>query len=222
MQSFIKEQEMGKTLDLGRRIELHSMDKYCHEISLGLYRKDAGGVPRLLVHTYSSSDGADARVAFIVDALRVMLGMKNAEGRNREIVFPCGTVHLRALKRAFLDLCKLETGAELKPRPLTAHDKKADGDLTAVNVGGGAYEIRSEDGSDAGNKRAVAVARGFAKICEMTAEGDPATRIRFSCGSSHDELIGMLMFRAQNVRAAMQEEEMASTKGVLAAPSQQI
>jgi hypothetical protein len=31
----------------------------------------------------------------------------------------------------------------------------------------------------------------------------------------------MMMFRAQNVRAAMKEEEMAAGRGVLAAPSQQ-
>jgi len=212
---------MGKTLDLGQRIELHSMDKHCHDISLGLYLMETGGAPRFLVHTYADSDDARARVAYIRDALRVMLGLVAADGTSDELVFPCGAVHLRALKRAFLDLCKLETGAELIPKPLTVHDKKADGELTAVNLGDGVYEISSRDGSDAGNKRAVAVARGFAKICEMTAEGDPAVRIRFGCGSSHDELIGMLMFRAQNVRAAMQEEEMASAKGVLAAPSQQ-
>ena len=43
----------------------------------------------------------------------------------------------------------------------------------------------------------------------------------FPCKTPHDALIGMLLFRAQNVRAAMQEEEMASARGMLASPSQQ-
>ena len=212
---------MGKTLDLGRRIELHSMDKPCGDISLGLYQQDVGGAQRFLVHTYADSDEARGRAAFILEALRVMLGLETAEEDPGMLVFPCGTVHLRALKRAFLDLCKLETGAELSPKPLTAHDKKAAGNLTAVNVGEGTYEIQSEDGGDTGKQRETAIARGFGKVCEMTKDDDSATRVHFPCGQAHDEMIGMLMFRAQNVRAAMQEEEMAAAKGVLAAPSQQ-
>ena len=210
---------MGKTLDLGRRLELEPLDMHCHNISVALYERDVDGVPCFKVHTYSSADGADQRVAFLTEALRVMLGLEQAgDGYLR---FGCGQNHERALKRAFLDLCKLETGAPLEPKPLTAFDKKANGELAVASVGEGQYETRSVAGDEAGQKRAVALARGYAKLCEMEpVEGSPV-QVRFGCGHRHDALIGMLMFRAQNVRAAMQEEEQASSRGVLSAPSAQ-
>ena len=39
--------------------------------------------------------------------------------------------------------------------------------------------------------------------------------------AGHDVLMALMMFRAQNVRASMQEEELASSRGVLSSPSQQ-
>lgn len=212
---------MPKTLDSGRRIELHSMDKHCGGISIGLYAREAPDGPRFLVHTYSGMDGAAERIAFIRRALQVMAGLEPVDDAPDHLRFPCGKPHLRALKRSFLDLCKLETGADLAPRPLTVHDKKAEGRITARGLGSGAYEIVSEDGSDQGARRAVAVARGFAKLCDMGLTGDPATRVAFACGTDHDPMIGMLMFRAQNARATMREEEEAAARGALAAPSQQ-
>ena len=43
----------------------------------------------------------------------------------------------------------------------------------------------------------------------------------FACGHDHDELVGLLLGRALNVRAAMREAEAAAARGVLAAPSAQ-
>ena len=212
---------MAKTLDLGLRYELHSMDPHCHGISLALYRKDAEEVPQFLVHTYSSVEGESERVAFITRALVVMLGMEDVPGADGWIRFPCKTVHDRALKRAFLDLCKLETGSPLEPKPLTAFDKKANGNLIAVSLGDGVYEMKSEEPEEAGAKRATARSGGFLKLCEMETIEGGQNQVKFPCESSHDELIGMLMFRAQNVRAAMREAEDAASRGILAAPSQQ-
>jgi hypothetical protein len=213
---------MGKTLDLGCRVEIHSMDKWCHDISLGLYQRDIGGESQFLVYSYSSAVGTSERVAFIRQALVTMLGLESAEKEGQGwLRFPCRSEHRRTIKRAFLDLCKLETGAVLEKKPLTAYDKKAEGQLTAESLGKGRYRIRAEGDTPAMGKRTVALARGFAKLCEMEfLEGD-ATTVSFACDESHDEIIGLMMFRAQNVRAAMQEEEMAAGRGVLAPPSQQ-
>jgi len=213
---------MGKTLDLGCRIEIYSMDKRCHDISLGLYQRDLAGEPQFLVHTYSPVVGASERVAFIRQTLVTMLGLESAEEEGQGwLRFPCRYEHKRTIKRAFLDLCKLETGAALEVKPLTAFDKKAEGDLTATPLGDGRYRIQAAGDTPAMAKRTVALARGFAKLCEMEfLEGDETT-VCFPCRQSHDEIIGMMMFRAQNVRAAMKEEEMAAGRGVLAAPSQQ-
>ena len=213
---------MGKTLDLGLRIEIHPMDKYCHDISLGLYRRvGEGGGPQFLVHSYSSKEGVSERVAYIRQALIQMLGMEPVENETGWLQFPCQQEHPRALKRAFLDLCKLETGAPLEAKPLTAFDKKAEGDLTAVSLGDGVYRMQAEEETEASAKRPAALARGYAKICEMDpVEGQPNT-VRFPCGQNHDAMVGLLMYRSQNVRAAMQEEEMAASRGTLAPPSQQ-
>ena len=212
---------MGNTLDLGRRIELQPMDKYCHNASLGLYQKSEAGKPQFIVHTYSTAEGVDQRVGFLTQALVVMLGLEKIDDATGWMKFPCGTVHLKALKRAFLDLCKLESGSPLEPKPLTVFDKKADGVLSVEKAGPGTYQAKSEKGDDTGKKRATALARGFAKICEMDQLADDVNQVAFPCKCDHDALIGMLMFRAQNVRASMQEEEMASSRGVLSAPSQQ-
>ena len=213
---------MGKTLDLGRRIELHSMDKECHGISLGLYQRDHSGEPQFLVHTYSPMAGVSERVAFIRQALITMLGLEPAEeGGQGWMRFPCRSEHKRTIKRAFLDLCRLETGADLEVKPLTAFDKKADGDLAAKVLGDGRYRIEAAGDTPAMARRAVALARGFAKLCEMEfLEGDE-TAVCFPCRQSHDKIMGLMMFRAQNVRAAMKEEEMEAGRGVLSAPSQQ-
>ena len=213
---------MGKTLDLGRRIELHSMDKECHGISLGLYQRDLAGEPQFLVHTYSPVVGASERVAFIRLTLVTMLGLESAEEEGQGwLRFPCGYQHKRTIKRAFLDLCKLETGVVLEVKPLTAFDKKAEGALTAKSLGDGRYLVQGAEDTPAMARRTVALARGFVKLCEMEFLEEDETTVCFPCRQSHDEIIGLMMFRAQNVRAAMQEEEMTAGRGVLAPPSQQ-
>ena len=212
---------MAKTLDLGERIELQPLDNHCQDISLGLYQRRVDGTPRFLIHTYSSAPGNAERIMFLTESLIQMLGLERVEESSLWLQFPCRTNHHRALKRSFLDLCKLATGDPLEPKPLTVHDKKADGNLSAVTVGGGVYEITSEKGDEAGGKRSTALARGFVKICEMGYGDSEKNQIVFPCGTSHDALIGMLMFRAQNVRASMQEDAIAASRGILAAPSQQ-
>ena len=72
-----------------------------------------------------------------------------------------------------------------------------------------------------GARRADALARGFAKLCEMTPEEDSTRRITFPCKCDHDGLMGLLMYRAQNVRQAMQEEELNASRGVLTSPGKQ-
>jgi len=213
---------MGKTRDLGQRIELLPTDKHCHDISLGLYQRDVDGVPQFLVHTYSPVEAAAGRIAFLNRALIVMAGLQQVPGEDGWLRFPCKTNHERALKRGFLDLCRLPNDALIEPKPLTVFDKKADCNLTAAGLGEGVYQIEAEAATATGPKRAAATARGFAKLCQMdTAEGHDR-RVTFPCKTSHDVLIGLLLFRAQNVRSAMQEEEQASARGVLSAPSQQM
>ena len=212
---------MGKTKDLGQRIEILSSDKYCHDISIGLYRKIVDSQPRYLVHTYSSHADAEDRVAFIRRGLVELVGLIEVADGRPWLKFPCDQEHLRGLKRAFRDICRLQPQETLRPRSLTVFDKKADGELVVESIGRGVYRIRSSVDTDAGVKRAQAVARGYVKLCEMQPADESTDSIQFACHTNHDELMGMLIVRAQNVRAALKDEESAAGRGVLAPPSQQ-
>ena len=56
---------MTDIAELGSRIELVSMDKHFHEITLGLYEQpSADGVPEYIVHSYAGYDGAADRIQF--------------------------------------------------------------------------------------------------------------------------------------------------------------
>ena len=212
---------MGKTLELGRRLELNPLDIHCADISVGLYEQQVADSPHFLVHSYAKTSGADQRISFLRQALIKIAGLEPIPNADPWLRFRCKHRHPRALRRIFLDLCKLETDAMLTPKPLEAFDKKAEALLTVRTVDTGVYSVECQAGGEIGNKRAVAVARGFAKLCELPPTEDPANHVAFTCQSSHDGLMGALLYRAQNVRAAMAEEEEAAARGMLSAPSQQ-
>ncbi len=60
---------MNRTPNIGKRIELISMDSHFADISIGLYEQDSGGKPVFLVHTYSTLAGAPERMKFLVSAI---------------------------------------------------------------------------------------------------------------------------------------------------------
>jgi hypothetical protein len=210
---------MPKTLDLGTRVELQSLDKHCQDISVALYQRVVDGQAQYLVHTYADHDEARLRVAYLRSVLQSRLGMQTLVDDPQWVAFTCKAEHLRAIQRAFLDLTKLAGDENIDPLALTVFDKKADCAITATGDGQGGYVITAE--KESGTKRVNAVARGYIKLCEMEpVEGKEGT-IKFACGTDHDAMIGQLMYRAQNVRAAMAEQEQAASQGVLSAPSAQ-
>ncbi len=212
---------MGRLLDLGTRIELVSMDRHFHDISIGLYEHAGGGAPAWLVHSYSARDGVPARLAFVTRAMAVLGGMVPAPAEPARLAFACGEAHRAAVKRLFLEVCKLEPDAVPAPRPMRIEDRKNDLTIEAAHVGGGLYRLKADGGTDADRvaRRVDGVVRGLARLAELETEGGAAAR--FPCGSAHDELVGLLLPRALNVRAAMREAEAAAARGVLAAPSAQ-
>ena len=219
---------MGRTLDLGRRLELCSADPHCQDISLGLYEQVvSGGDPtaaevRFQVHTYSAVAGAAERTAFLAAALVELAGLERVDESGSELRFACQGRHERALKRAFLDICKLSSDDVCEPHPPTRLDKKAECQLMIVPLENGEYRIDAEADSPASERRRQAVARGYLKLCEMEAVAGDDYRVRFPCGARHDRLLRLLFFRAQHVRSTLREDEEAGARGVLAAPSQQV
>ena len=209
---------MGRTLDIGRRIELVSMDPHCQDISIGLYEQRQGK-PTYLVHTYSGKPEAGERIDFLVRTMKTFGGLES-DG-NGLLCFPCGERHELAIKRVFLDGCKVDPLGEAGAHPLRIFDKRSRCDVTAVSRGQGIYELRIEGNPDTGPRRVTAIARGLARLGEMRTDQSYTNRVSFACGQSHDALVGLLLIRAPNVRAAMREAEMMAARGVLSAPSAQ-
>ena len=212
---------MSLTTDIGRRIELVSMDAHFHEISIALYRQEGAGGPEFLVHSYSQLNGARERVEFVARAMVVLGGMDSVAGDARRVRFHCGNPHQFACRRIFLESCKWDPTVELEPKPLTIFDKKSDGDLSVESLGEGAYRMTGDADSDKAAKRRSAIGAGLVKLGEMGWAEETAERFSFPCGQAHDKLVGLLLGRALNVRGVEREQQMAAARGQLLAPSAQ-
>ena len=212
---------MGLTVDLGRRIELVSMDPHFHNISIGLYRQQRGGKPEFLVHTYSGIEGAQQRLKFIARAMAILGGMESTSGGPQELRFPCGSEHHLAARRVFLEACKLDPNNPVNPRPLTILDKKSGRNITAASLGGGVYHLTADGEAEGRANRISAVAGGLVKLAEMRPVDQSSDRVAFPCGQAHDSLVGVLLVRSLNVRAIIREQDMATSRGILTAPSAQ-
>lgn len=210
---------MSHTPFIGKRIELVSMDPHFHDISIGLYEQQKQGKPAYFVHTYSHQDGADKRIKFVAETMKAFGGLEL--GDDGLLRFPCGQEHSLAIKRVFLDSCKVAPQSDVTARPMRILDKKSGCDVTVDAIGGGEYRLKIEGKPDDAARRVTAIARGLARLGEMETDDDQIDRVTFGCGQSHDALVGLLLIRAPNVRAAMREAEMMAARGVLGVPGQQ-
>jgi hypothetical protein len=209
---------MGSTLDLGSRIELVSMDPHFHDVSIGLYQRLQDSDPEYLVHSYSRLNGVRERLDFLIRAMKVLGGMTR-DGES--LRFPCRTGHRLAIRRVFLESCKLSTSADLVQRPLTALDKKLNCTITVTSLSPGVYELSADELQGNSASRIESVTNGFKKLAQIEFVAGKPHQVKFSCGWPHDALIGLLLPSALNVRAAQREEEMATSRGMLVAPSAQ-
>lgn len=200
---------MPVTQDIGHRVELVSMDGNFHNITIGLYQRPDGAY---LVHTFSGKTGVASRIDFVVKAMAALGGMELADSGS--LRFPCGASHAMAVRRLFLEAAKLPTSEECSVRPLSIFDRKSNEEIRVRSLGSGVYEVEA-------GPRAEAVAGGLAKLGHLNAAEGATTRVHFPCGQPHDALIGLLLYRALNVRAAVREMELAAGRGMLAAPGAQ-
>ncbi|MDE0297326.1 MAG: hypothetical protein OXN17_01670 [Candidatus Poribacteria bacterium] len=208
---------MGETLDLGRRIEVVPMDAHFHDITVALYRQLRNEVATFVVHSYSRIDGSYGRIASIVNAMQILGGMElTSDG---QLQFPCKESHELACRRVFLEACKTSSNEPVESRPLNVLDKKSGLNITVSSTGAGVYDVGANGDAKSKDRRISAIAGGLIKLGQMVDER--VDRVSFSCGQPHDALVGLLLVRAPNVRAIMREQEMASSRGVLSAPSQQ-
>ena len=210
---------MGQIVDIGKRIELVPMDPHFHDITIALYQQGQDESPLFLVHTYSRMEGAQGRIQFAIETMTHLGNL--VEDTNRLLRFPCEAAHQLACRRAFLESCKLSLNDSAEPRPLQILDKKSRLNITATSLGDGIYQVGADGEGRRADKRISAIAGGLMKLGEMEEVDGTLDKVAFPCGHSHDALLGLLLVRAPNVRAIVREQEMAATRGVLAAPSQQ-
>jgi len=210
---------MAQTISIGRRIELVPMDARFEDISIALYRQQDEAGPVYQVHTYSKKPGVPERIQFVADAMIVLGGMEPAgEGKTR---FPCGYDHAMAVKRVFLEACKLDPSGPIEARPLQIRDRKSGLEIAVLSKGAGVYDVTALGEGKDRDRRIRVISAGLMKLAELDEVEGSLSQVAFPCGYSHDALIGLLLVRAPNVRAALREQEMATSRGVLAAPSQQ-
>ena len=210
---------MTKTFDNGHRVELVPMDTHFHDISVALYQQMVDGQPQYRVHSYSSIADTARRLETVSASMRTLGGMESAA--EELLRFPCGAEHLSGVRRLFLESCKVPPDAEAQQRPLRIFDKKSNIEVTASKLGKGGYRVAAATGDDqeTADKRLRLIAGGLVKLGQLIAIDD--LEVAFECGQDHEALLGLLLVRAPNVRAAIREQERTSARGVLAAPSQQ-
>ena len=196
------------------------MDKHHRDISIALYLREDDEGPVASVHSFSRADGVAERLEYLADALCVLGGLERADGE-RSVRFSCRSWHNTAAKRLFAEACKHDPATPLETRPLEAPDSRTDQTIVVEPLGDGAYEVKASGATEDTPSRAPAIARGIAKLAQLSFDDGERSIVTFACGQSHDDLIGLLLLRAQNLRQVLREEEMEASKGVLAAPSQQ-
>jgi hypothetical protein len=218
---------MTTVTDIGTRIELVPMDGHFQDITVALYRQimsDAmAGAPGFLVHTYSGLNGSSNRLQQIADAMAVLGELEPIPGPEPMLRFSCGQEHNLAVRRAFLEACKLDPAETLAPRPLTILDRKSGLSVKIDCLGQGQYRVRTEgdDPEDQSARRIGVIVNGLLKLGEMrrVEVGGAEDCVAFPCGCPHDALVGLLLLRAPNVRAIVREQESMAARGVLSAPS---
>lgn len=210
---------MASVVNIGRRIELVPIDQHFKDITIALYYQELESRAVFRVHTYSRFEGVAKRIQEVADAMQILGGMQ--QNNDGLLFFPCGEKHEAACRRVFLEACKIAPETSVQPRPLNILDKKSKLIITVDSVGNGTYSIRSSGEGRSAERRVAAIAGGLAKLGEMDISKDDPNSVSFSCGQSHDTLVGLLLVRAPNVRVFLREEESAAARGVLTAPSQQ-
>jgi hypothetical protein len=212
---------MALTTDIGERLELVPMDPHGSNISIALYRQHRNERSQFVVHTYSRLEGARQRIEFVARAMSVLGGMESDSKDPLRLWFSCHAEHRMAVRRIFLEACKLPSQEPLTPRPLVILDKKSNRTITVTSLGNGVYGLAADGEEEGKASRIAAVAGGLMKLGEMAPVEPTADRIAFSCRQPHDAMVGVLLIRALNVRAVLREQEMTASRGILAAPSAQ-
>ena len=182
------------------------MDRFCEDITVALYLVNDGQAAT--VHSYSRRPPSPPVSPWLAEA---MVTCSPACDRPAMTVgpseFSCGSWHELAARRAFLEANKVDP--PLRPRgPAAGDERRADRPVhhgPAARRGcvpGRAPWRRTRRRQSAPRPSRQASPSSPASTTDAD---DPTHRSDFACGAPHDELVGLLLARAINVRAALRE-----------------
>lgn len=192
---------MALTTDIGRRVEIVNIDTF-KDITIALYQQQSDQGPVYLVHTYSSLEGADDRIAFVVKAMTVLGGLVSGGEDPRTVRFPCGHDHLPACRQLFMRACQIDQTQPLEALPLVSFDKKSDQEMTFEPLGAGQYRLTGIGTDDKQNKRLKTISKLIVKRGGLTLTNENIHLLQTSCGEDHDALLGLLLYILQRVRVS--------------------
>ena len=180
----------------GQCLELVPIDKYFHDISIGLYAK--GAVCTLW--TFSKKEGARDRVKVIRDQMIALGGMERIPETDNQVSFPCGHLHAKPLK--FLLAQAVGKSPDYSPPEANLEIKDSKSDLTIVVSepgmdGGGIYQVGVEGNARNPDVRLQMILAGFVRYGDMQLSGESG--IRFQCGERHGQLVRVLMPYSRNI-----------------------
>lgn len=207
--------------DLGRRLELVSMDPYFFDISVALHRSNKiTSFPTYEINSYSTRKGTSKRLDSILVAMTKIAGMNSVGDNPMQVQFSCGAGHEKAVRRTFIEACKLDTRKPIEPRPMKIYDRKTETTIHITPHEEGIYKITSDLENKRVTKRLSTVASGLIKLAGMEPLINTDDMVYFSCRHNHHHLVSMLLKMALNTRGLIREQELANTRGVLNAPGQ--
>ena len=212
---------MGRILDLGQRIELVSLDPHFHDISIALHRRASAQGPAYQVNSYSGKPDTAERLHALARLMVDVGGMMATADDPLTLTFPCASDHELAARRIFIEASRIAPSTKGEPRPAAVYDKKVERTIGITSLGHGAYHVHADDADDRVAQRLSTVAGGLVKLAGMDSVRGTVDQVRFACGHDHDHVVSLLLVRALNARGALREMEMAASRGVLSAPSQQ-
>ena len=180
----------------GQCLELVPIDKYFHDISIGLYAK--GDVCTLW--TFSRKEGARDRMKVIRDQMIALGGMERIPETDNQVRFRCG--HLHAKPPKFLLAQAVGKSPNYSPPETNLEIKDSKSDLTILVSesgvdGGGIYQVEVKGTSRNPGVRLQMILAGFVRYGDMQLAGESG--IRFQCGESHGELVRVLMPYSRNI-----------------------
>ena len=193
---------------IGKCVHLISIDKYCDDISVGLYEKNG----MMTVWTFSEGDKASSRIRQIQDRIIDLGGLSYSPVEKNKLIFECGEKHTSLLR--FLLRLAVEKPLEYEHPQYPIKDLRSDLMLGAVGqkgLNGWEYKLTAAGEAANQNSRFRAITKGLIRYGALLQS--PEGGMYFSCKTRHDKLLQMLLPIARNIRGVEDELEANAIRG---------